>query len=223
MSTPRSMSSDDSSSIGSVEIDLEFNSVKQVSELQKKIVKRYNEVMIELEVLESTDDDIQELREAMLDKYEYECLAEAYEALNERVTAEGLRNQALECNERIEELQQALEDVDIKEHHMELYDLEIKRSTLEIQLKACEKYLERHKRKDKIEAGRAALRPASPRRYQAPARAASPSRLAPVKKDPPTPPPEKTKTDRKKKGNDDSNLLPLPKMDVLPPKKIGRK
>lgn len=190
-SSPRSTESDESA-----DIELEFNSPDQVEELLSQLVEKLNDVMLELEIYEAIDDDIQELREKMLDRYEFDTLAQAYEALGETKTVEGLREQSAECDERIEELQESLGDMDIneklKEHFFELYEIEIRKETLECQIKACDKYLEKCKRRKAAQEKKAKIRPASPRRYN---KAASPSRLAPRSDTPPrkdttpTPPP----------------------------------
>jgi hypothetical protein len=153
---------------------MEFRSPEQVEELYSQLVEKYNDIMFLLETYEAMDDDIQELREKHLDKYEHLMMAEAYEAAGQHATAEGCRNMAEECEERIEELQENIEDIDIKEHFIGMYDTEIKKDTYEIMMKACEKYLEKCKKRKVIEAKRQTIRPASPRRYP---KAASPSRL----------------------------------------------
>ena len=221
MSSPTSTSSSSSSSSSeSVELVIEYKSPKQVEELYTKLIDKYNDILIELEALEATDDDIQELREKMLDKYEFQMLAEAYEAAGDKTTAEGLRNQSDEVDEKIAELQEAIEAIDPKEHFMELYELEIQKETFEIQLKACEKYLERTKRKGAVAAKKENIRPASPRRYP---KAASPSRLANDKATLPAPPkaPSPVKPPSPKK-TDTSNKPTLPKMSLLPPKKLEK-
>jgi hypothetical protein len=181
MSTPSSNASDDST-----ELEIEFTSVAQVKELYEKLCEKYDEVQAELEMYESIDDDIQELREKTLDKYEFEMLAQVYEALGENRTYEGLMAQAEECDERIEELQETVNDLDaLKDHFFDMYQVEMKKESIEIQMKACEKYLEKTKNKKMVQDKRSTLRPASPRRYP---KAASPSRLAPMKERTPTPP-----------------------------------
>lgn len=221
MSSPTSTSS--SSSDESVEITVEFKTPKQVEELYEALIDKYNDIMLKLEALEAIDDDIQELREKTLDSFEFEMLARAYEAVGDKTTAEGLRNQAEETQERIQELKVELEDNELSDHFMELYQMEVQKETYEIQLKACEKYLEKSKRKAAVAAKKETIRPASPRRYP---KAASPSRLAndkavlPVVKKKETTP---EKPSPKKLENPTKALLPLPKMDMLPPKKIGKK
>jgi DNA repair exonuclease SbcCD ATPase subunit len=160
----------------SADPEIEFINPKQVEALYDLIENRYNEVQTELEAYEMMDDDIQELREMKLNQYEFAMLAEAYDAVGQKTTADGLREQAEECDERIEELQANLEDVleNVKDHMMRLVEMEIRRETYEIQMKACEKYLEKSKRKAYMETKKSTIKPASPRRY---AKAASPSRL----------------------------------------------
>lgn len=206
-SSPKSQASD-----ASEDIEISFDSPDQVSRLHTDLVNKLNDLMGDLELYEMIDDDFHELRDKKLDQYEFNLLAEAYEAAGNRTTAEGCRNQAEECEERIEELQQSLDNMnatDIKEHMMKLYELEIRRETYEIQIKACLKYLEKTKRKAYVEAKKTAIRPASPRRYN---KAASPSRLAsnttyrertPERTPPRAPEREKT-------------TLPLPSKSLLP-------
>ncbi len=164
------------SSDASADPDIEFINPKQVEALYEILVDKYNRLQDDIETLEMIDDDIQELREMKLNQYEFAMLAEAYEAVGQKSTAIGLRDQAEECDERIEELQTSLEDVleNVKDHMMRLVEMEIRRETYEIQMKACEKYLEKSKRKAYMETKKATIKPASPRRY---AKAASPSRL----------------------------------------------
>jgi hypothetical protein len=150
MSTPSSTSS--SSTDESIDITPEFNNPQQVEEQYEKLIEKYNDILLQLEALEATDDDIQELREKTLDEYEFQMLAEAYDACGQRVMADGLRCQAEEAREKIQELQSALDDIEIKDHFFELYKMEIQKETLEIQLKACEKYLEKSKKKNVVAA-----------------------------------------------------------------------
>lgn len=205
MSSPTSVSSNDSQ-----ELTLEFNSPSQVEELYSTLVDRYNESLLQLEILEGVDDDIQELRETKLNEYEFLLMAEAYEAAGEKTVATGMRSQAEECVERIEELQEMLEDIDIKEHHMELYEMEIQKETYEIQMKACEKYLEKGKRKAQMAAKKATIRPISPRRFP---KAASPSRLTND---------AKVRTPVTPKEAPKRAVLPLPKLTMLPPRNVGK-
>ena len=169
MSTPKSSSSQQSE-----DPEIEVRSVKQVKDLYEELIDKHANMQEEIETFEVIDDDVQELREKTLDKYELSLLAEAYEAAGEHTTAAGLRNQAADCDERIDELQSTLENIDIKEHMMELYELEIRRDTYEVQMKACEIYLKKCKQRNFVENKKQSIRPASPRRYP---KAASPSRL----------------------------------------------
>ena len=166
--------SDSPSSTNSVDPEIFFNSVSQVEELYDVLIDKYNNISEMMEMYESVDDDVQELREMMMDNYDFQVQAEVYDALGELETAKGLRNQAEECEERISELRKNLESTEIKEHFYEMYELEIRKETYEVQLKACEKYLEKSKRKAQLVAKKATIRPASPRRFP---KAASPSRL----------------------------------------------
>lgn len=191
--SPRSSVCSDDSEIPT----LEFHSPSQVEELMELYIEKYNDVLCLLETYEANDDDIQELREKTLDKFEYEVLAEAYEAAGKEKTAESLREQAEECDERIEELRESIENIeDIKDHFYEMYKVEVKRETYEIYIKACEKYLQLYNKQKSVETKKNAIRPASPRRYP---KAASPSRLNPEKDSTPprresTPPPAKRET-----------------------------
>jgi DNA repair exonuclease SbcCD ATPase subunit len=166
--------SDSPSSTNSVDPEIVFNSVSQVEELYDVIIEKYNDISAMMEMYEAVDDDIQELREMMMDNYDFQIQAEVYDALGEHETAKGLKNQAEECEERIAELRKNLENIEIKDHFYEMYELEIRKETYEVQLKACEKYLEKSKRKTQLAAKKATIRPASPRRFP---KAASPSRL----------------------------------------------
>jgi hypothetical protein len=171
-SSPKSCNSDNTAE--TQELEIEFLNPQQAQELFELLIEKHNSIQDEIEAYEMIDDDVQELRELTLDKYEHQLLADAYEAAGHKSTATGLRNQAEELDERIEELQANIENIDIREHMIELYELDIRRETLEVQMKACEKYLEKSKRKAYLEIKKQAIRPASPRRYP---KAASPSRL----------------------------------------------
>jgi hypothetical protein len=169
MSSPHSTSSRQSE-----DPEIEFSNVKQVKALYEALIDKHTSIQDEIEVCEVMDDDIQELREKSMDKYEFSLLAEAYEAAGEKTTAAGLRNQADDCDERIEELQSNLENIDIKDHMMHLYELEIRRETYEVQMKACEIYLKKSKQRNYVDKKQTVIKAASPRRYP---KAASPSRL----------------------------------------------
>jgi hypothetical protein len=208
MSTPKSETSHQSE-----DPEIEFNTVKQVKALYEELIDRHANLQEEIETYEVIDDDIQELREKTLDKYELSLLAEAYEAAGEKTTAAGLRNQSEDCDERIEELQSNLEHIDVKEHTMTLYELEIKRDTYEIQMKACEIYLKKCKQRNYVDNKKQSIRPASPRRYP---KAASPSRLttavaAPADKPSPNNSPQSSPVRK-----EESSKPVLPKLSLLP-------
>jgi hypothetical protein len=166
-----------SDSTESKEIEIEFLNPRQVEELYGILVDKHNNLQDEIEAIQMLDDDVQELREQKLNQYEYAMMAEVYEALGQKTVANGLREQAEECEERIKELEESLEEdlPDIQGHMMTMLELEIKNETIEVQMKACQKYLERTKRKAYMEAKKATIKVASPRRYKT--GAASPSRL----------------------------------------------
>lgn len=145
--------------------DVKFDSVRQVEDLYEKLIDIYNEVGAEYEELEAIDDDIQEIRNTTLDKYDYSLMAEVYRALGENDTADELDEKANECEEVILDLQKKLEGVDIKEHLFKFYEMEIKKENFDIQMKACEKYLEKSQRKREMEKMKGTIRPASPRRF----------------------------------------------------------
>jgi hypothetical protein len=50
---------------------VKFENVRQVEDLYESLIEAYNEVLIDYEELEAIDDDIQELRNTTLDKYDY--------------------------------------------------------------------------------------------------------------------------------------------------------
>lgn len=211
MSTPRSETS--SMEDEQEEFPLEFNSPEQVEELLDQIIEKHEEVQMNLEVLEATDDDVQELRELEMDRYQLQVLAEAYDALGETITAQGSRNQAEECDERISELQSNLENMgELGDHFYNLYKTQMERETLEIKMNACMKYLEKHRRKAQLESKKEKIRPASPRRYAA---AQSPSRLAPAREV--TPPREATPPSLPTL-RPPANPLPLPSLLPVPSK-----
>jgi hypothetical protein len=145
--------------------DVKFESVRQVEDLYEKLIDIYNEVGAEYEELEATDDDIQELRNTTLDKYDYNLMAEVYRSLKEEDTANELDEKANECEEVIVDLQKKLEGVDIKEHLFKFYEMEIRKENFDIQMKACEKFLEKSQRRRELEKMKGGIRPASPRRF----------------------------------------------------------
>lgn len=145
--------------------DVKFESVRQVEDLYEKLIDIYNEVGAEYEELEAIDDDIQEIRNTTLDKYDYSLMAEVYRSLGENDTADELDEKANECEEVIVDLQKKLEGVDIKEHLFKFYEMEIRKENFDIQMKACEKFLEKSQRKRELEKMKGSIRPASPRRF----------------------------------------------------------
>jgi hypothetical protein len=145
--------------------DVKFDSVRQVEDLYESLIDIYNDVQMEYEMLEATDDDIQELRNTTLDKYDYSLMAEVYSSLGETETFKELEEKANDCQEVIEDLQKKLEGVDIKEHLFKFYEMEIRKENFDIQMKACEKYLEKSQRRREIEKLKGTIRPASPRRF----------------------------------------------------------
>jgi tetratricopeptide (TPR) repeat protein len=145
--------------------DVKFDSVRQVEDLYEKLIDIYNDVGAEYEELEAIDDDIQEIRNTTLDKYDYSLMAEVYRSLGENDTADELDEKANECDEVIVDLQKKLEGVDIKEHLFKFYEMEIRKENFDIQMKACEKYLEKSQRKREMEKMKGTIRPASPRRF----------------------------------------------------------
>jgi hypothetical protein len=145
--------------------DVKFESVRQVEDLYEKLIDIYNEVGAEYEELEAIDDDIQEIRNTTLDKYDYSLMAEVYRSLGENDTAGELDEKANECEEVILDLQKKLEGVDIKEHLFKFYEMEIRKENFDIQMKACEKFLEKSQRRRELEKMKGSIRPASPRRF----------------------------------------------------------
>ena len=157
---------------------VKFENVRQVEDLYEKLIDIYNEVLIEYEELEAIDDDIQELRNTTLDKYDYSVMAEVYISLGEKETAEQLEEKAKECQEVIEELQERLTGVNINDHLVKFYEIEVRKENFDIQMKACEKYLEKSQRKREADKMRTNLRPASPRRFPNLTRVPSPRFIA---------------------------------------------
>jgi hypothetical protein len=157
---------------------VKFENVRQVEDLYEKLIDNYNEVLIEYEELEAIDDDIQELRNTTLDKFDYEIMSEVYRALNEKETAEQLEEKSKECQELIEELQERLAGINISEHLSKFYEMEVRKENFDIQMKACEKYLEKSQRKREADKMRTNLRPASPRRFPNLTRVPSPRFIA---------------------------------------------
>lgn len=145
--------------------DVKFDSVRQVEDLYEKLIDIYNDVGAEYEELEAIDDDIQELRNTSLDKYDYNLMAEVYTSLGEKETSSELDEKANECEMVILDLQKKLQGVDIKEHLFKFYEMEIRKENFDIQMKACEKFLEKSQRRRELEKMKGGIRPASPRRF----------------------------------------------------------
>jgi hypothetical protein len=218
--------------------DVKFDSVRQVEDLYESLIDIYNDVQMEYEMLEATDDDIQELRNTTLDKYDYSLMAEVYTSLGETETSKELEEKANECQEVIEDLQKKLEGVDIKEHLFKFYEMEIRKENFDIQMKACEKYLEKSQRKRELEKLKGSIRPASPRRFPNLTRVPSPRFISESSSEdeetdessgsespksthsPVTPPPkEEPKASKPKKNTTKLNLLPVaPSAPVEAPK-----
>ncbi len=158
--------------------NIKFESVRQVEDQYSSLIEIFNEILIEYEKLEEIDDDIQELRNTTLDKYDYTLMAEVYTSLGEKETAEQLEEKANECQEIIESLQEKLQGVDVNEHLAKFYEMEIRKENFDIQMKACEKYLEKSQRKRQAEKIKGNLRPASPRRFPNLTRVPSPRFIA---------------------------------------------
>jgi hypothetical protein len=157
---------------------VKFENVRQVEDLYEKLIDNYNEVLIEYEELEVIDDDIQELRNTTLDKFDYEIMAEVYKNLNEKETTEQLEEKAKECQSVIEDLQERLAGINISEHLSKFYEMEVRKENFDIQMKACEKFLEKSQRKRAADKMRTNLRPASPRRFPNLTRVPSPRFIA---------------------------------------------
>jgi hypothetical protein len=208
--------------------DVKFDSVRQVEDLYESLIDIYNDVQIDYELLEATDDDIQELRNTSLDKYDYSIMTEVYVSLGESETAKELEEKANECQGVIEDLQKKLEGIDIKEHLFKFYEMEIRKENFDIQMKACEKYLEKSQRRRELEKLKGSIRPASPRRFPNLTRVPSPRFISDssdededssVSSDseesthsPVTPPPapkEEPKAPKNKKSGPKLNLLPV--------------
>ena len=157
---------------------VKFENVRQVEDLYESLIEAYNEVLIDYEELEAIDDDIQELRNTTLDKYDYSLMAEAYVSLGEKETADELEEKAKECQEIIEGIQEKLEGINVNEHLAKFYAMEIRKENFDIQMKACEKFLEKSQRRREMEKMKNNLRPASPRKFPNLTRVPSPRFIA---------------------------------------------
>jgi hypothetical protein len=175
-------------------------------------------------------------------------MAEVYRSLKEEETANELDEKANECEEVIVDLQKKLEGVDIKEHLFKFYEMEIRKENFDIQMKACEKFLEKSQRRRELEKMKGGIRPASPRRFPNLTRVPSPrfiressdeedseeyieeseseeSSHTPPETPPQTPPKEesKPKPEDKSKGKKKAEVKVQAKPAPVPAKKGGTK
>ena len=195
---------------------VKFENVRQVEDLYEKLIDIYNEVLIEYEELEAIDDDIQELRNTTLDKYDYSVMAEVYISLGEKETAEQLEEKAKECQEVIEELQERLAGVNINDHLVKFYEIEVRKENFDIQMKACEKYLEKSQRKREADKMRTNLRPASPRRFPNLTRVPSPRFIAETSSE------EEDSEDYSSESSEEESKTPKETPPPSPPKKVQK-
>jgi hypothetical protein len=144
--------------------NIEFNSVEQVDELYLKLIDEYNDVLAQFEELDELDDSIQELRCLNLDRYDFSLMAEVYSAIDNNYTANECIENMEECEKEIDEIREKVTGIDLKEHLFNLYNLEYRKEQYEIQLAACEKYLEKCSHHKEMKKKKALIRPASPKR-----------------------------------------------------------
>lgn len=193
---------------------VKFENVRQVEDLYEKLIDIYNEVLIEYEELEAIDDDIQELRNTTLDKYDYELMAEVYKSLGEKETADQLEEKAKECQEVIESLQERLAGINISEHLSKFYEMEVRKENFDIQMKACEKYLEKSQRKREADKMRTNLRPASPRRFPNLTRVPSPRFISDSSEEEETESEEETSSEEEKPATPKESPPPSPPAEI---------
>jgi hypothetical protein len=146
--------------------NIEFNSVEQVDELYLKLIDEYNDVLVQFEELDELDDAIQELRCLNLDRYDFSLMAEVYSAIDNNYTANECIENMEECEKEIDEIREKVAGIDLKEHLFNLYNLEYRKEQYEIQLAACEKYLEKCSHHKEMKKKKALIRPASPKRSE---------------------------------------------------------
>jgi hypothetical protein len=146
--------------------NIEFNSVEQVDELYLKLIDEYNDVLVQFEELDELDDAIQELRCLNLDRYDFSLMAEVYAAIDNNYTANECIENMEECEREIDEIREKVTGIDLKEHLFNLYNLEYRKEQYEIQLAACEKYLEKCSHHKEMKKKKALIRPASPKRSE---------------------------------------------------------
>lgn len=147
--------------------NLEFLNPEQVEEQYEKLIDEYNEVLIKAEELEEIDDNLQALRAVNLDRYDYMIMLDVYncfDTYDDKETVEELTSLIEECEEEIEDYRKKLSGLNLKEHLYNYYNMEQKKEQYEIQIKCCEKYLEKSKKTKEMEKKREKIRPASPRR-----------------------------------------------------------
>jgi hypothetical protein len=146
--------------------NIEFNSVEQVDELYLKLIDEYNDILVQFEELDELDDSIQELRCLNLDRYDFSLMAEVYSAIDNNYTANECIENMEECEREIDEIREKVTGIDLKEHLFNLYNLEYRKEQYEIQLAACEKYLEKCSHHKEMKKKKALIRPASPKRSE---------------------------------------------------------
>jgi hypothetical protein len=144
--------------------NIEFNSVEQVDELYLKLIEEYNEIATQFEELDALDDSIQELRCLNLDHYDFSLMSEVYASIDDNYTANECIENMEECEQEIDDIREKVAGVDLKEHLFNLYNLEYRKEQYEIQIAACEKYLEKCNKYKEMKKKKALIRPASPKR-----------------------------------------------------------
>jgi hypothetical protein len=192
--------------------NLEFLNPEQVEEQYEKLIDEYNEVLVKAEELEEIDDNLQALRGVNLDRYDYMIMLDVYncfDTYDDKETAEELTSLIEECEEEIEEYRKKLSGLNLKEHLYNYYNMEQKKEQYEIQIKCCEKYLEKAKKTKEMEKKREKIRPASPRRNLAE------NSMRPMS--PRVSGGSYTPSKRKQEDVSSSNLPPLPKLEPLVP------
>ena len=144
--------------------NIEFNSVEQVDELYLRLIEEYNDVATQFEELDALDDSIQQLRCLNLDHYDFSLMSEVYAAIDDNYTANECIENAEECEVEIDEIREKVAGIDLKEHLFNLYNLEYRKEQYEIQIAACEKYLEKCNKYKEMKKKKSLIRPASPKR-----------------------------------------------------------
>lgn len=155
--------------------NIEFNSVEQVDELYLKLIEEYNEVATQFEELDALDDSIQELRCLNLDHYDFSLMSEVYASIDDNYTSNECIENMEECEAEIDDIREKVAGVDLKEHLFNLYNLEYRKEQYEIQIAACEKYLEKCNKYKEMKKKKALIRPASPKRTTEEKRAIRPA------------------------------------------------